>query len=206
MFWMNPHIFLFSCILYMSRPLTDEEIERVLTHLEKSEAKYALRAKMLIIVGIYTGFRISELLSIKIEDLLTPKGEVKDELYVARKNMKGKKRGRTVPLHRKVKEVIEEYINTTGRHTGPLFLSQKGENKPICSNYAWELMADIFDKCEIYGKLGTHTMRKTLAKKVYERTGRNLLDTQQALGHISVGSTQHYLQFDNEKVKRAFLD
>ena len=85
------------------RPLSDEEVGRVV---ESFSGRYALRDKAMFIVGIRTGYRISELLSLRIRDVLRPDGEIMDSVTVARRNVKGKTRGRTVPLHPEAKEAL----------------------------------------------------------------------------------------------------
>jgi site-specific recombinase XerD len=57
----------------------------------------------------------------------------------------------------------------------------------------------------LQGKLGTHCMRKTFAKKIYEHLGRDLARTQEALGHQHINDTRKYLSFDRAEIDRAIL-
>lgn len=202
--------------MYGTRPLTDEEIQMVLDHFDLSKSECASRDRLFFIVGYRTGFRVSELLSLKIEDLIKPAKssgtdfEIRDIIYINRKNMKGKKRGRSVPLHKHAKEELYNYIKESGRTSGPLFLSLKKredevEYKELRARSAWRIMKTIYDILGFDGKIGCHGMRKTFALRVYENTGKNLLDTQAALGHASVSSTQHYIMHNDESVKNAIL-
>ena len=45
------------------------------------------------------------------------------------------------------------------------------------------------------GDWGTHTLRKTFARRVYEQSGNNLALTRCALDHRSIVTTQRYLGF-----------
>ena len=55
------------------------------------------------------------------------------------------------------------------------------------------------------GKLGTHSMRKTLARRVYEGSGKDLMKTQKALGHSRITSTVSYLSFDEKDLDDILL-
>jgi integrase/recombinase XerD len=92
-----------------SRPLTDLEIEIVLTHLT------SIRDRTLCLVGIRTGFRISELISLRVENV-TQYGQVANQITVARSNMKGKNSSRTVPLHPQAKKALEEHLAQMGSY------------------------------------------------------------------------------------------
>jgi integrase len=48
------------------RPLTDTEITEVL---QSFAGRYALRDKALFVLGLLSGFRISELLSLRVQDV-----------------------------------------------------------------------------------------------------------------------------------------
>jgi integrase len=77
------------------RPLTDQEIEVV----GKSfSGIYAKRNKALFMRGLKTGYRITELLSLRVGDVYQHEKGI-DRVTVQRRNMKGKMRSRTVILH-----------------------------------------------------------------------------------------------------------
>ncbi len=185
------------------RPLTDEEIKLVLNSLDN------LRDKALFMLGIRSAFRISELLSLKVDDLYQS-GKVLDAVYISRRNIKNKLEGRSVVLHREAKEAIECWINElietcNAKPDTFLFKSRKSLNKSITRVQAWRVLGQAFTKCGLTGKLGTHSMRKTFADRVYEKLGRDLFRTKIALGHRNVNSTCSYLSFKEDEVKEAIL-
>ena len=53
------------------------------------------------------------------------------------------------------------------------------------------------------GKVGTHSLRKTFADRVYDALDRDLVKTQRALGHRNINSTVHYLSFQEEEIDAA---
>lgn len=182
------------------KALTDAEIKAVLSKLEN------MRDKALFVLGVRTGFRISELLSLKVDDVRTG-GQIADRITVSRRNTKGKRASRSIALHHEAKEAIQAYIESVGGISPGhfLFLSSKS-GKAITPQHAWRILDAAFKAAGIDGNTGTHTMRKTFAKNVYEIMGGNLLGAQKALGHKSLTSTAHYLSFsDEDEIDQAVL-
>ncbi len=68
------------------RPLTDDEVEQVM---QSFGGRFATRDSALFLLGIYTGFRITELLSLRLHDVYQHQ-EVLSRVTVPRRNMKGK--------------------------------------------------------------------------------------------------------------------
>jgi len=189
-----------------NRPLSNEEVNQCI---ESFKGKYSLRNKTLFIVGINTGFRVSELLSLKVNDV-QPFTKITDYLIVKRANMKGNYCGRTVMLNEMSKEYLEQYLNNFKKMYGVLpdknfylFKSQKTSNKAISRRQATKVLKDVYHDNELTGTLATHAMRKTFAKNVNELLDKDITKTQLALGHKNVSSTQRYLSFDINEVNQA---
>ncbi len=53
------------------------------------------------------------------------------------------------------------------------------------------------------GRLGTHTLRKTWARKVYQNSGNDIMILKAALNHSDVSVTQKYLEADEDEVMAA---
>lgn len=180
------------------RPLSDAEVAAALAVVGGP------RNRALLLLGIKSGFRISELLSLRVKDVFQ-NGSFVDEVAVARCNMKKKLEGRSVPLHAEAKAALSEWIGSSADPELFVFQSRKGLNRAMNRGQAWRILKAAFNKCGLNGKLGTHSMRKTFAKKVYDNTGKDLIATQEALGHRSMNSTAAYLSFDKSKVRDAIL-
>jgi len=173
-----------------SRDLKDTELTLILDQMT------SLRDRALFIVGTKTGFRISELLSLRIEDVSQEDGSIRDTLTVHRRNMKGKRSSRSVPLHPQAKEALKCYLET-GLVTNKLF--------PVTRQHAWRIISGAADKAGLSGTISTHSLRKTFGMNVYIRTGKNVVAAQKALGHESLASTTHYLSIGQDEVDAAIL-
>lgn len=175
-----------------SRPLTDQEIEIVLSNL------ISTRDKTLFLVGIRTGFRISELLSLRVENI-TQYGKVANQVVVNRSNMKGKNSSRTVPLHPQAKQALESYLLEMSSY------EPKTRLFPFTRQQGWRIFKNAVNKAQLQGKLGTHSMRKTFCQRVHEALGEKIEKTQKAMGHSSLSSTAHYLSFKEEEISTAIV-
>lgn len=186
-----------------ARPLTDEEIGLII---KSFKGRFAARDRALFTLGVKTGLRVSEILSLRISDIFQH-GRIVERVYVQRKNMKGKIQGRTVLLHPEVKEAVKAWIEVNGTldTEAYLFKSRKGTNQPITRKQAWRILDTLFSRIGLSGKFGTHTMRKSFAKKMYELLDHDLIKTQKSLGHVSIQSTVSYLSFDQGEIDNAIL-
>jgi integrase len=188
------------------RGLSLDEVARVS---QAFRGTYAARDWALFLLGIKTGFRCSELLSLRVGDVWQH-GAFVERVAVSRKHMKGKTEGRSVILHAEAKAALATWLMAM-QHTGAvspetyLFPSRKGLNRPLRRGQAGHLLRQAYAACGLAGNLSTHTMRKTFGQTVYEKSGRDLLKTQHAMGHKSPASTVAYLHIDERDIDALIL-
>jgi len=185
------------------RPLRPDEIREVA---QSFGGRYQWRDRALFVVGLYTGFRITELLSMRWQDCVR-QGQVTDALTIARRHMKQHQRGRTVALHPEARAALARWYADDQPASGTLhvFRSRKGQNRPLTRQTAWQILMEAYLSCGMSGRLGTHSLRKTFAGAVHEQLGRDLRRTQQALGHANIGSTIHYLPVTDAEIQQAII-
>lgn len=174
------------------RPLTDAE---VLVVSQSFGGHYAARDKALFLLGTWTGFRISELLSLRVRDIWQY-GQIVDVVTVAKRHMKGKPQSRRMAVRAEAQAALRQWIEAMPATWDPMsyvFRSRKGGNRPIQRGHAWQILHDAYVANELQGPLGTHTMRKTFAMRLYRRD-HDLALVQRALGHASIASTGKYLE------------
>jgi integrase len=182
------------------RPLTDNEVAQVASSFG---GKYAARDKALFLLGLKSGFRISELLSLQVGDVYQH-GQLVDRVTVRRANMKRKTEGRTVLLHPEAKAAIAAWLlEAELQPTDHLFQSRQGG--AMTRQQAWSILQEAYKTNGLTGQLGTHSMRKTFANRVYDALGHDLVKTQRALGHKNINSTVSYLSFAEADIDAAVL-
>ena len=193
-------------------PLPVPHSEQALCDLDPSECmqihdELSPRDQVMLVLGVRTGFRVTELLSLRVKDVWQH-GAVVTEIHVARNATKNKSAGAVIPLHAHARKVITDYITELilvggGNADDFLFMSRKGNNKPIQAKSAWKILKSAADKSGLSGKIGTHSMRKTFAKKVYRDSGNDLTVTRKALRHSHISTTMAYLEPDKAKIDDA---
>ncbi len=172
------------------------------------------RDRALITLQWFSGFRIQEVLSLTLGAVCRD-GRVVEQLGVAPRHLKGK-RGRTrwVPVLPEMRRALESLLGWFARRYEldpqlPLFLSREegegGGARALSPESARRILHRAFRAAGIEddGRLGTHSLRKTFARKVYEASGHDLLVVKRALHHSDVSVTQAYLEPDEEEVRRA---
>ena len=178
-----------------TRPLNNGEIRRVSAAFTGT---FEIRNRGLFMLGVSTGGRISELLSLQIGDVYQNGRPVTDLLY-SKSIVKGGTDARAVPVNVDGRDAIDDLIAwhreryTTTRKDRPLFPS-RNRNGSVAMNRqtAHELLKKAFEKAGLNGKLATHSLRKSFAQRVYEHAGDIYL-VQELLGHKNVSTTQKYI-------------
>ncbi len=174
------------------KPLTDAELAAV-----EFRGKFATRDRALFVLGVKTGLRISELLSLRV-------GDVAERVSVARRNTKGRREGRSVALHAAARAAVDTWVEEASLVAEePLFKSREGG--AITRNAAYKILKGAFSRAGVTGRTGTHSLRKTFAAKMYAALDRDLVKVKAALGHRDINSTVSYLSFEASEVDAAIL-
>lgn len=190
-----------------TRPLNNKELSLIC---ESFDGKYAIRDRSLILIGISTGGRISELLSLTIGDVWQNNTPVQT-LHYNRHVVKGKENARTVPVNsdgvRAISDLIAWHRDMYGRldTKRPLFPSRqrkKGKISALTRQRAHQVFKDVCVKAKLNGNLATHSLRKSYAQRLYAILA-DIFCVKEMLGHQNVTTTQAYLGVDIEKVKKA---
>ena len=95
----------------------------------------------------------------------------------------------------------EQYDRTEPKR--PLFPSRNGQGlQPMSRRTAHNVLKDAFMDAGLNGHLATHSMRKSFAQRLYDRTG-DIFAVQEMLGHRNVATTQKYLGVNYANVRKA---
>jgi integrase len=183
---------------------------------------FSARDTALISVGLWTGFRISELLSLTLRDVVRD-GEVVGHITVARKHIKRKRLSRTAILPDPGRRDLARWVAVLyarGQRAGCqyVFTATQQTNRPIHPSTAWRIINRAASAAGLSGRIGAHSLRKTYATMLLEQllqAARTDTDghlshvnawrgVQQALGHDSLDSTIKYIgEFPQERIDEA---
>jgi integrase len=183
--------------------LTPKQVKKSLSLLK---GRYRWRNRALVTLGIRTGLRISELLALRVVDVVTPAG-TRERIYVARRNTKGKNHGASIILHPQAAKAIAKWISVR-RNVDPedwLFPSQMRPDRALGRKSAWAILHRAFIAAGVEGMAGTHCLRKTGALRIYKALKGDIFRLSIALRHSSPLTTMAYLSFRQEEIDRAIL-
>ncbi len=196
------------------KPILEPELPKVYAAL----AAFPLRDQALVTLGLNSGFRISELLSLNVGNVWED-GHVKTQLKVTRAKLKGgsgcRKKGvtsRTVPLNATATLILQKYLFSRFG-SGPVvgeeaLFPSRFHGKRINRSRANVIVHAVLKKAGFENQecYGTHSLRKTFCQSIYKITNHDLNLTRAIMGHGSVSVTQRYLWVDEAEMQSAVMN
>lgn len=185
-----------------TRPLLTWEISALEQLLAR---KGRQRDRLFVLLAVSTGYRVTELLTLRIGQLVAPDGQVVREISVARQDLKNGRskyrksvRTRRVVLNERARLAIEDYLASLPVHPPSdtfVFRSRQGGNQPIRRCQALCLLKTAAMEAGLdAARIGCHSARKSMARAVHAAGGNDLVKTQRILGHASPVTTARYLE------------
>ncbi len=168
--------------------------------------RHNLRDYAMFVLGINSGLRISDLLNLNVEDVIS---NTKPLLMADRIVVKEKKTGKTrdFPVNLSAKAALKEHLIQAHLETGsPLFPSREEQgNKPISRSQAYNIIRQATKNAGLKLQVGTHTMRKTFSYHKYKK-GVEIETLSKLLNHSSPGVTIRYIGIEQEQLDRIVLE
>ena len=170
------------------KPLSKEQVAalRVLTQNKPLQA-------LLLNLSVDLMLRASDLLGLKVKEVLTPSGEVRETVRVRQR--KSSEETIEMPLSFDSRDAILRHL--LGRPPEDcIFAGQKYETarKPICTQTFARIIKNWMRELGIEDvrQYSTHSLRRTKPSIIYEKTG-NLEAVRRLLGHSNLIDTVRYL-------------
>jgi len=146
-----------------------------------------------------SGLRVSEVITIKINDLNFEGGFLR---------VMGKgSRERVVPLNQRAAEKIKNYMHELrpvllgGRQSPYMFLTGRG--KPMTRQRFWQALKSFGISANV--KLTPHMLRHSFATHLLDG-GADLRSVQKMLGHADIATTQIYTKVSSDRIKKVYLE
>jgi integrase len=165
-----------------------------------ADRKSGLRDLALFNTGISTMLRTSDLLNLKVADVMDEQEKLKKTFSI---RMQKTDRPVTVILDEESQRSLRDWIEQSNKNRSDFIftgLTTRTRSTPITSAHHRLLVKEWCSSVGI-GTEGrsTHSLRKTKAAIAYKQTG-NLEVVRQALGHTNLRNTATYLDVDNEEM------
>ncbi len=177
--------------------LSEEEIARLLDQ-PSSRAPKELRDKAMMELLYATGIRVSELISLELDDVNLPM-----EYVTCRDGHKE----RTVPFGATAKCALERYLEKSrpqlvgDANCKLLFTNCSGE--PMSRQGFWKIVKYYGKQAGLKGEITPHTLRHSFAAHLLGN-GADLKSVQELMGHSDISTTQVYMQLSNRKIREVY--
>jgi integrase/recombinase XerD len=169
-----------------AKVLTQKEISDIFRVLKTN------RDRALFALGIYTGLRIAEIITLKYDHVFTAAGGVRNLLKVVRAKKKNTVYSE-IPIHPNLRKRLDTYHDelAAGKWLFPSSDSATGHLERVRAHY---ILRDAFDRLRLQDA-STHSMRRSLLTSL-SRAGVPLRTIQDISGHSSLSQLQEYLAVD----------
>ena len=186
----------------LPKALTIGEVETLLDAAGSGEGLTPLRDRALLEVLYSTGARITEAISLAVDDINTT-----EDFSTLRVVGKGRKE-RFVPLGHYALKAVEAYLvrarpafAAKGKGSPALFLSSRGN--PLTRQAAWVILQNAATKAKLHTHVSPHTLRHAFATHLLEG-GADVRVVQELLGHASVTTTQIYTKVTAQTLREVY--
>lgn len=183
----------------LPEPLSVDEIEILLASVSGGDTPESKRDHGMLELLYASGLRVTELVSLDIDDVDLEQGSV-------RCFGKGAKE-RVIPVHQNAVDVLKFYITharpmmANQRSGRSLFLNRRGER--LTRQGFWLILKGHAQRANISKKITPHTLRHSFATHLL-RGGAPLRHVQELLGHASITTTQVYTHLTSEHVRTEY--
>ena len=177
--------------------LTTQEVELLLEQPTDADLK-GIRDKAMLEFAYATGMRVTEIISLNVEDVNLEKE------YVECKT--GNKK-RDIPLGKIALNAVKEYLNKAREvlvksdKEKSLFVNLNG--KRLTRQGFWKIIKYYQEQAHIDKDITPHTLRHSFATHLLQN-GAELKAIQSMLGHSDISSTQVYMQFQNDGLNNIY--
>ena len=166
--------------------------------------KQEYRNYLLVVMGLNTALRISDLLQMKWSDVY----DNKKKQFLKHIHLTEKKTGKhtTILLNPTVKKALKEYRKYTQKKTNSpfIFFSPQKPEQPLSRVQAYRIIQKATDKLGIDGTISCHSLRKTFGYQAWKEGAEPAL-LMAVFNHSSYSITKHYLCIDQDDKDELFL-
>jgi integrase/recombinase XerD len=183
-----------------AKTLTEAEIRKVKNHI--AVRKHAARNRAMLMVTHLAGCRVGEVAALKIGDVWSAEGAVKDEIRLQADQTKGK-HPRTVFVAEKLRRELIAYLATIDRSDTrkPLFATQKRDK--FNANTLCQFFHHLYKQAGIAGA-SSHSGRRTFITTLANK-GVGVRVLMSLAGHRNISTTQAYIDI-NDGMKRMAVE
>ena len=181
-----------------AKVLTENEFKLLI--LVAKEGKLGARNMAMIYCSFGLGLRAKEMASLTIGDVANSQYQLLDEISLKRTMTKGDKQRHVYLTHKKIRDILQNYLNTLKDTplNKPLFQTQRKSR--FTANTLQKWFRALYDKTGIAGA-SSHSGRRTFITRLIEQ-GADIKAVSRLAGHANIVTTAIYVEDNPERLKR----
>lgn len=177
--------------------LSSEEVELLLEQPKDVDLK-GIRDKAMLEFAYATGMRVTEIISLNVEDVNFDKAFVTCTNGVKKRN---------IPLGKLSIKALDEYM----KNARPYMIKKEDEKalfvnvngKRLTRQGFWKIIKYYKEQAHITKDITPHVLRHSFATHLLQN-GADLKSIQMMLGHSDISSTQVYMKFQDETLRSVY--
>lgn len=181
------------------------KLETLISKLEnKGDAKFALY----IAISIYSGLRISDVLSLRWSDVITEDG-IKDSIEVIEQKTK---KFRTIRINKNLAEIILRMAKNINPDMNELIFLNRFRTSAISTQYVNRKLHDLAIEHKLTKQpkeFKSHSLRKSFGRRVYETNNNSensLILLSEMFNHTSLKTTRIYLGLRASEIADVYIN
>ncbi len=177
--------------------LSAQEVELLLEQPKSVDLK-GIRDKAMLEFAYATGMKVTEIISLDMEDINFIEGLVM---------CKTGEKQRNIPLGNLSKEALKDYVENArpilikDDSVTALFVNTNGQR--LTRQGFWKIIKYYKEQAHITKDITPHVLRHSFATHLLQN-GADLKSIQLMLGHSDISSTQVYMQFQDESLQNIY--
>ncbi len=186
--------------------LSEQEVQQLLHAAGSDVSARGMRNKVMLYLLYASGVRVSELMSLTVEQLHFDSGFV----HVVGKG----KKERVIPLPKNLLDLLRYYLDhvypkllpknvSTGKANYLFFTLYKNALKPMSRQYFWQTLKKILVAAGITRNVTPHSLRHSLATHLL-KNGADIRSLQMLLGHENLATVQIYTHLSNPQLRHIY--
>ncbi|KKK88687.1 hypothetical protein LCGC14_2740650, partial [marine sediment metagenome] len=183
----------------LPKPISISQVRRLLEQPAKLSTPEARRDRAMLELLYASGMRVSELMSLNLDDVDLEGG------YVRCLGKGGKER--VIPIHDQAALVVKDYIEKSRPRLAPaddekaLFLNRLGDR--LTRQGFWQILKGHAKAANLEVEITPHTLRHSFATHMLNG-GADLRSVQELLGHANISTTQVYTHLTTRRLKEVY--
>ena len=183
-----------------AKTLTPAEIEKVLHFIDSKPS--AQRNRVMFLLTVWAGFRVSEVAGLKISDVRNADGTVRAEVFLSADRVKHGHAG-VVYLNERLQQATASDIDSRKWHTEDqaLFCTKANPRKGFSANTMTQHFHYLYKRAGIAGG-SSHSGRRTFITTLANK-GVSVRLLASLVRHANIATTQRYIDVNDDMKRRA---